>query len=114
MSPILVDGAETLSGIPGFVIRLAYRIHRKLLVPAKAGTGREERPVGDRGQFPFSVLMTVPAIPEEAGRAVPRPPYGERGQQGAEPMRLSPSSQLAPRAGLEPATWWLTATRSTN
>ena len=32
----------------------------------------------------------------------------------AQPIWLDPLTDMAPRAGLEPATWWLTATRSTN
>ena len=34
--------------------------------------------------------------------------------QGATPIQRNPLIYMAPRAGLEPATWWLTATRSTN
>ena len=39
---------------------------------------------------------------------------GDLNRTRGQPFPANPLSLLAPRAGLEPATWWLTATRSTN
>ena len=57
--------------------------------------------------------LTIRAIMKEPSLASPRSAQGS-GEKIKSPLQERAFFFLAPGAGLEPATWWLTATRSTD